>query len=180
MNSDLSFLLDPVTYTPLQLFDDSCLVSKSGRKFSIVNAIPRFVSKENYASAFGFQWSQFPKTQLDSHTGVCLSEARLARCMQGHLSDVKGKMVLEAGSGVGRFTEILLKHGAMVHSFDYSDAVDANAANNGHGDQLTLIQADIRQMPFPKVHYDYVICLGVLQHTPKPEESINLLWGMLK
>ena len=42
------------------------------------------------------------------------------------------------------------------------------------------MQADIRFIPFPQKYYDYVFCLGVLQHTPNTEESINNLWKMLK
>jgi SAM-dependent methyltransferase len=144
--------------------------------------MPRFVSSDNYAFAFGEQWMRYLKTQLDSHTGLPLSEERLARCMQGNLRNWKNGdvKILEAGSGAGRFTEILLKHGADVHSFDYSSAVEANAENNKESDSLTLVQADIRHMPFPKEYYDYVVCLGVLQHTPSPEESISKLWEMVK
>jgi SAM-dependent methyltransferase len=164
----------------LQLLDDATLVGDPGTRYPIVNGIPRFVAQDNYAQAFGKQWNRFPKTQLDSHTGLRLSEDRLARCMRGCLPGVRGKLVLEAGSGAGRFTEILLKHGAVVHSFDYSNAVEANAENNGHHPDLTLVQADIRHIPFPKATYDYVVCLGVLQHTPDPEESIRCLWEMIK
>jgi len=71
--------------------------------------------------------------------------------MRGHLADLKGKMVLEVGSGAGRFTDILLKHGAIVHSLDYSIAVDANRLNNGQHENLTLVQADIRRYPFQKL-----------------------------
>lgn len=180
MNSDLSYLTDPETKAPLRLADNANLVSDSGKRYPIINGIPRFVAQDNYAQAFGKQWKRFPKTQLDSHTGLRLSEERLARCMRGGLSDLKGKVVLEAGSGAGRFTEILLKHGAIVHSFDYSNAVEANAENNGHHTGLTLVQADIRHIPFLKFSYDYVVCLGVLQHTPDPEESIRCLWEMVK
>ena len=100
--------------------------------------------------------------------------------MRGHLVNLAGKKVLEAGSGAGRFTEVLLDESAAVDSFDYSHAVEANALNNGHSDQLTLVQADIRCMPFVKEGYDYVICLGVLQHTPSPEESLTYLWEMVR
>jgi SAM-dependent methyltransferase len=146
----------------------------------VVNGIPRFVPPDNYARDFGQQWNLFPTTQLDSVSGLSLSEERLSRCLRGELSGLAGKLVLEAGSGAGRFTEILLKHGAIVHSFDYSNAVEANALNNGSHENLTLAQADIREMPFEKTRYDYVICLGVLQHTPSPEESIGKLWEMVK
>jgi SAM-dependent methyltransferase len=74
----------------------------------------------------------------------------------------------------------LLKQGAIVHSFDFSNAVEANAKNNGDHENLVLVQADIRKIPFAKASYDYVICLGVLQHTPNPEESIKCLWEMVK
>jgi SAM-dependent methyltransferase len=180
MNSDLSCLVDPETRTLLQFLDEVTLVSDSGSRYPIVNGIPRFVGPDNYAQAFGKQWNRFPRTQLDSHTGLSLSEDRLARCLRGSLSDVRGKFVLEAGSGAGRFTEILLKHGAIVHSFDYSNAVEANAENNGGQPALTLVQADIRRIPFPSADYDYVICLGVLQHTPNSEQSIMSLWEMVK
>ena len=180
MNSDLSCLRDPVSNGPLQSLDDRILTSKTGENYPIVNGIPRFVPENNYADAFGEQWNRFPKIQLDSYNGQSLSEIRLARCMRGHLADLKGKMVLEVGSGAGRFTEILLKHGAIVHTLDYSIAVDANGINNGYHENLTLVQADIRLIPFPKASYDYVVCLGVIQHTPNPEESINCLWEMVK
>jgi SAM-dependent methyltransferase len=100
--------------------------------------------------------------------------------MRGELDHIGGKRVMEAGSGAGRFTEVLLDRGAIVDSFDYSAAVEANAANNGKNERLTLAQADIRHIPFPDSHYDYVICLGVLQHTPDPEESIRSLWRKVK
>ena len=180
LNSDLSNLVDPETGTPLRVGADGALHGDGGHAYPVVDGIPRFVPAENYARAFGMQWNRFPKTQLDSHTGLRLSEDRLARCMRGELAGLAGKRVLEAGSGAGRFTEILLKHGATVDSFDFSHAVEANAANNGEHSRLTLAQADIRKIPFPRASYDVVVCLGVLQHTPDPEESIRSLWAMLK
>ena len=180
MNSDFSLLADPETQTPLHYADSGILISSSGSRYPIANGIPRFVASDNYARAFGAQWKRFSKTQLDSHTGLTLSEDRLARCFRTHLRNLQGKLVLEAGSGAGRFTEILLKYGAIVHSFDYSNAVEANAGNNGSHPDLTLVQADIRKIPFPRSSYDFVVCLGVLQHTPSPEDSIMSLWSMLK
>ena len=183
MNKDLSCLRVPTkdasTHT-LMFREFESMKSVSGHSFPIRQNIPRFVHAENYSDDFGAQWNMFPKTQLDSFTGLDITESRLARCMRGNLVKLKGKNVLEAGSGAGRFTEILLKYGAIVHSFDYSNAVEANAKNNGHHEDLVLVQADIREIPFPKESYDYVVCLGVLQHTPDPEESIQSLWQMLK
>jgi len=180
MNEDLSALRDPVAKLPLERASDDRLVARDGIFYPIVNGIPRFVPAENYAADFGEQWNLFPLTQLDSYTGIPISEPRLARCLRGELAELAGKQVLEAGSGAGRFTEILLKHGAHVHSFDYSNAVEANGTNNGSSEHLVLAQADILHMPFAENAYDYVICLGVLQHTPNPAESLRSLWKMVR
>lgn len=179
MNRNLSVLRDPDSGTPL-VRDGDELVAAGGARYPVVRGIPRFVPSDNYARAFGDQWQRFPKTQLDSHSGVTLSATRLDRCMGGRLGAVAGKRVLEAGSGAGRFTEVLLANGAIVDTFDYSAAVEANAANNGASDRLTLVQADIRRIPFADDAYDVVVCLGVLQHTPDPEASVRSLWRKVK
>jgi len=54
-----------------------------------------------------------------------------------------GERVLEVGSGAGRFTEVILKTGARVYSFDLSDAVLANYANNAQYPDLCLFQGDL-------------------------------------
>lgn len=177
MNEDLSCLIDPISGSPLTLLD-TAFIGPSGVKYSIVKSIPRFVAEDNYAADFGAQWNRFPRTQLDSTTGIQISEERLRRCFGGDLEQLEGRRVLEAGSGAGRFTEVFLKYRANVDSFDFSNAVEANAVNNG-AKQFTLVQADIMAMPFRPASYDFVVCLGVLQHTPDTEKSIAELWKMV-
>lgn len=172
-------LISPVTGAKL-VQESAQWVGESGERYPVVDGIPRFVPDENYARAFGDQWRRFPRTQLDSATGVPNSTERLTRCLGHGLSELRGQRVLEAGSGAGRFTELLLANGAIVDSFDYSSAVVANAMNNGHHESLRLAQADIRSMPFPSGSYDLVLCLGVIQHTPDPEESIRSLWSRVR
>lgn len=147
--------------------------------YPIRNRVPRFVPNEDYAGSFGFQWNKFRCTQLDSHTKIPLSADRLfhvtkwPRVMQGSL-------VLEAGSGAGRFTEVLLSTGATVFTFDLSSAVDANLINNGHSANLNLFQASIYDIPLSEASFDKVICLGVLQHTPNPEKAFASLVRYVK
>ena len=174
MNNDYKVLRDPENFETISVSEKKIL-SKSGKEYEIIDNIPRFVQKSNYTDDFGFQWKKFFKTQLDSYTGLAITEDRLKRCVNEPLENLKEKLILEAGSGAGRFTEILLKHGSIVHSFDFSLVVDANARNNSKNHNLTLVQADIRKIPFEKNKYNLVICLGVLQHTPDPNESIKSL-----
>jgi SAM-dependent methyltransferase len=78
---------------------------------------------------------------------------------------------LEAGSGAGRFTEVLLKTGAAVISFDLSSAVESNYSSNGRSENLLIVQASIFDIPVRSRSMDKVICLGVLQHTPDPKRA---------
>jgi hypothetical protein len=63
----------------------------------VVSEIPRFVETGSYASLFGEQWKQYKKTQLDSYTGIPISQNRLFRCLGPLKDNLKGKLVLEAG-----------------------------------------------------------------------------------
>jgi SAM-dependent methyltransferase len=125
---------------------------------------------EAYCDSFGLQWNLHCRTQLDSYSGLRISENRLFSSTNWS-RELRGQRILEAGSGAGRFTEILLKTGATVYSFDYSSAVEANAKNNRGAGNLVLFRADIYRIPLRKASFDKVICLGVLQHTPDPRQA---------
>jgi SAM-dependent methyltransferase len=66
---------------------------------------------------------------------------------------------------------VLLATVVTVFSFDLSNAVDANLANNGRAANLSLFQASILDIPVREATFDKVICLGVLQHTADPEKT---------
>ena len=145
----------------------------SNKKYTIKEGIPRFVINENFTSSFGLQWNQFQKTQLDSHTNTTMSEDRLRTALPMPIESIKGLKIIEAGSGAGRFTEVLLKYGAIVYSFDLSNAVSANYANNMPHKNLTIFQGDIEDIPFSDNFFDISICLGVMQHTRDFSKSLK-------
>src|SRR5437667_8133816 len=159
--------------------DGETLVSTVGERVPVVRSIPRFVASEGYSAAFGLQWNAHALTQLDSSTHAGLSRARLERCLGMPLEQLAGLRVLEAGCGAGRFTELMVQTGALVHAVDLSSAVEANRRNVGAAPHYVVAQADIRDLPFPARTFDVVFCLGVLQHTPSPEASIAALWRMV-
>jgi SAM-dependent methyltransferase len=140
---------------------------RSQHSFPIERSIPRFVPRDNYAVSFGLQWNRFRKTQLDSHSGQPISRDRFFAFTGWTPDQLAGKQVLDIGCGAGRFAEIALSCGAQVVALDYSSAVDACWAN--HQDKrnlLGILQADIYHLPLLPAQFDFVYCLGVLQHTP--------------
>jgi 2-polyprenyl-3-methyl-5-hydroxy-6-metoxy-1,4-benzoquinol methylase len=139
------------------------------------------VPQTTYADHFGEQWKRYRRTQLDSFTGHPISRDRLRRCVGEAVWDaVEDRQVLECGCGAGRFTEVLLEQGARVTSIDLSEAVDANVRSFPDGPSHRVAQADIVALPFAKQSFDVVICLGVIQHTPNPEKTIERLYDHVR
>jgi 2-polyprenyl-3-methyl-5-hydroxy-6-metoxy-1,4-benzoquinol methylase len=146
----------------------------------IIHDIPRFAKDGSYASLFGDQWKEYKKTQLDSFSGLPITETRLNRCLGELKDDLTGKLVLEAGCGAGRFTELLLKKGATLVSSDLSSAVEVNAENFPVNQKHLVIQSDINDMPYADESFDVVVCLGVIQHTTNSEKTIEDLYKLVK
>jgi 2-polyprenyl-3-methyl-5-hydroxy-6-metoxy-1,4-benzoquinol methylase len=164
--------------------EDCHLVCARGHRWPVRDGIPRMIpGGGNYADAFGLQWNTYRKTQLDSYTGVPLSHDRARRCLGDPAWDVlqhDEARVLEVGCGAGRFTEVLLATRARLTSVDLSSAVDANRESFPTGKRHRILQADVRRLPFRDQQYDVVFCLGVIQHTPAPEETIEKLYAQTK
>jgi len=143
------------------------------------NGVPQFLQSHEETDAFGLQWNQHAKAQLDSHSGLPISRNRLF-CVTGWPRELSGQKILEAGSGAGRFTEILLASGAEVYSFDASHATQANVAQHGAHPRAHIFRASVYDIPFPPESFDRVLCLGVLQHTPDPERAFRSLVRFVK
>lgn len=150
------------------------ICSQCKKEFPIVNYIPRFVAQADYCESFGFQWNRHRKVQIDKYNGYNFSRDRLFAATEWPWI-MEGEVVLEVGSGAGRFTQILIEAGACVFSMDYSIAVDANLQNNGLPGSLCLLQGDLFQIPLKHGLFDKILCLGVLQHTPDPKQAFMSL-----
>lgn len=178
-------LVDPHDGRPLAAVASG--LSAGGEIYPIVDGIPRMVSGSGgYASAFGEQWNRWQRTQLDSHTGVPISRHRLMRCLGEELvTELSAENmcvdVLEAGCGAGRFTEVLLSlPGVRLTSVDLSSAVAANQRNCPQSNRHRIVQCDICRPPFRSGTFDVVVCLGVIQHTPDPERTIESLYQLVR
>jgi len=149
--------------------------TRCNRDYPIKGGIPRFVPPENYADNFGVQWNMFRETQLDSHSGRPISHDRFVHYTGWGAADIEGSLVLDAGCGAGRFAEIALNLGGRVIAIDFSAAIEAARANLKDKGEIHFIQADITALPFAAAAFPYVYCLGVIQHTPNPEQTFEKL-----
>jgi len=153
--------------------------SRCWKFYEIFSFIPRFVPSQSYASGFGLEWTKHARTQYDAYSGVNVSETRFFQETRWS-RDLTGEVILEVGSGSGRFTEQAASTGAMVVSLDLSNAVEANYASNGNKPNVLIVQGDIYRMPFREDFFHKLFCIGVLQHTPNVEEAFKVLPRYLK
>jgi SAM-dependent methyltransferase len=177
----------PITHAPLGLevgesTGDEVITGvlrSSEDEFPIVNSIARFVPAANYAESFGRQWLEYSTTQLDSRANWNESRRRLFEGTQWP-EDLHGQRVLEAGAGMGRFTEVLAQTGASICSFDLSRSIEAGYENNQRFSNVLFAQADILNPPFELASFDKVLCIGVLQHCPSPRNAFLSLCRFVK
>jgi SAM-dependent methyltransferase len=139
--------------------------------FPVRRGVPRFVSAGSYAGSFGYQWKQFRSVQLDSLNGSDESHRRFLETTGWKAEDLRGRRVLDAGVGAGRYAEVVAQAGGEVFGVDLTEAVDAAYDNIGGVAGVHLIQADIFAMPFRDGTFDRAYSIGVLHHTPDPRAA---------
>ena len=162
-----------------QSSDEGTLRCENGHSYPVVRGIPRFVASDGYAANFGFEWNLHSKTQLDTDSKHESEETFIEKTGFGP-EDLKGKLVLDVGCGMGRFSDVASRWGATVIGIDLTSAVDAAYANIGARDEVNLVQADIFKLPFRDETFDVVFSIGVLHHTPNTRSAFEQLPRLLK
>jgi SAM-dependent methyltransferase/uncharacterized protein YbaR (Trm112 family) len=140
-----------------------------GRRFPIVRGIPRFGEAPQLALArstverFGWQWQEF-RERLGEYRAAFLDWV-----LPLSEADFAGRVVLDAGCGMGRFTEIAASFGARaVVGVDLSDSVEVAQQVARQHENLHVVQGDLLRLPFKRA-FDLVYTLGVLHHLPDGE-----------
>jgi SAM-dependent methyltransferase len=153
--------------------------------YPIVGAIPRLLpsrlleEQQRTVAAFGWEWTRFSRlhgTDLDT-------EQFLDWIAPLSADDVRGKVVLDAGCGMGRFSAACHRLGVQdVVGIDLSRAVEAAYENTRHLPNVHILQADIYNLPFRREggDFDLVMSIGVLHHVPDPQGGFCALVRHLK
>jgi SAM-dependent methyltransferase len=191
----LAYLVCPVSKGKLELeiieqLPDGEIISgnlfcaKSGLTYPIVRGIPRMLpnqiadDKEKTAAAFGWQWQEFTEMHAEYR------EQFLDWIYPLQPEFFSGKVVLDAGCGIGRHSYWSSQFGAKaIIGIDLSEAVETAYQNVGRLPNAHVVQADIFQLPFLEAEdapFDFIYSIGVLHHTPDPEKSFHSLVRQVK
>jgi SAM-dependent methyltransferase len=171
----LSILRCVVCRSSLQARREGYHCAACEKDFPEIRRVLRFADSHSYAESFGYQWERFSKTQLDP----VLSERNFGYKTGLREGDLRGKLVLDVGCGMGRFAEVATRWGARVVGVDLSQAAEVAASNLADRDFVAL-QADVFSLPFAPATFDCIYSIGVLHHTPDCETAFKNLVQYLK
>ena len=164
-----------------------------GMTFPVINEIPRMLlpglrealledrgatgddaKQVRTALSFGYEWQRFPEMYKEWET-------QFLEYMRPHdPSFFKGKKVLDAGCGNGRWAYYAAKCGAEVWAIDLGPAIDVARLNTEGAGNIHVVQADLHNPPFAPETFDFIYSIGVLHHLPDPEEAFQNLLRYLK
>jgi 2-polyprenyl-3-methyl-5-hydroxy-6-metoxy-1,4-benzoquinol methylase len=126
------------------------------------------------ALSFGFEWTRFPEMYKEWNQSFL-------DYMQPHGPEFfRGKKVLDAGCGNGRFAYYAAKYGAEVWAIDLGPAVEVARKNTEQAGVVQVVQADLHRPPFAPESFDFIYSIGVLHHLPDPEAAFQNLLRYLK
>ncbi len=155
-----------------------------GHSYPIKDAIVDFIATETNAisQTYDLLWRHHVKQdyagRLPEYTRKFQAFAKLPGPLESHF---RNKIVLDAGSGEGRFTHLAsVLESAHVIGLDSSLEALHRAAHATEGSpNVSLIRADLANIPLaPK--FDYVFSMGVLHHLPDPKATFSSIVRLLK
>lgn len=184
----LNFLCEPITKAPLQLVnavsDDEGyiqsgeLAASSGKRYPIINGIPRFVDflPTKTVESFGDEWNYFNFTDFKANW-----LAHTVANTFGTTDAFKGRLIVDAGGGSGSQTKWFAEYGAShVIMMDLSHSVDDVVKRNLAGlKNVDVIQCSIDAPPLRDQSIDGIVyCHNVIQHTPSVEKTAHALYAL--
>ncbi len=193
MRESLLELLEcPVCHSGLKLLSASMqadrirsgtLICRNQHSHSIREFVPIFAAEKDYMEVFS-NLRASPACHLPKSGELDVEKITREEFTAETLTDVqelRGKTVLDAGCGGGRFVELLASQGVRIVGMDI-DGTGLGQVSRALADykDAHFVQADLFHLPFRPGVFDFVFSLGVLHHTPDPKAAFLNLTGLLK
>src|SRR5437868_2707172 len=126
-------------------------------------------------SAYGLQWNRFRILRIEEDRVTFWNRTRLVR------EDLDGRVVLDAGCGMGRYLRIAGESPArLIVGLDLTRAVAAARELTVDLPHVAVIRGDLLRLPFASGSFDLIYSLGVIDHTPDPRAAFLALARLLK
>lgn len=124
-------------------------------------------------AAFGWEWLRYPGF-LPEDQAIFLEELQLPP------EALAGKLVLDAGCGMGRYSAVALKLGAEVVAVDVSESLLRVAEAAKTNPRLHPVEGDLLAPPFKEGVFDLAYSHGVLHHTADTRRAFDAVAPLVK
>lgn len=150
------------------------------KTFPIIDGVPRLTVPQELEDGlkrtregFAWEWLRYPGPIPEDESNF-LEETQIRK------GDFKGKLVMDAGCGMGRYSRIALSLGAEVVAFDLSDAALRLWREMGDHPNLHVVQGNLHHPPFKKQVFDIIYSQGVIHHTPDTHRAFREIARLIK
>ncbi|TNF54425.1 methyltransferase domain-containing protein [bacterium] len=130
--------------------------------------------QKNTQESFGYQWLRYDVNDDREDREIFLSDSQLSE------NELRGKVILDAGCGMGRYTRVAGQMGGEIIGIDLSWSILKAHQKTVDNPCVHIIQGDLLNLPFRKKQFDVIYSLGVLHHTPDPRKAFTNLSSCLK
>ncbi len=143
-----------------------------GARYPIVDGTVRMVRVREVgnvsaktAESFAYEWERFGALRPEWRKNF----VDYLRPLEP--SWLKGKRVLDVGTGSGRHAREAAELGAEVVAVDLGEAIEV--ARRNLPPEVLTVQADAEQLPFEPESFDMVMSIGVLHHLHDPAAALR-------
>jgi SAM-dependent methyltransferase/uncharacterized protein YbaR (Trm112 family) len=120
-------------------------------------------SNDPVIAGFDDEWRRYPIVGTSDHFDLF----RMYFDVVSATDFERGKTVLDAGCGAGRWAYEVARRGPRVIAVDLGMSIELARANTPR-DLVACVQADIGALPLASASVDWAYSLGVLHHTDAP------------
>jgi len=156
----------------------TCLKCK--QDYPIIDSIPRLFPSQDLDArvvrtreSFGYEWMRYPGSRMEDK-GLFLEETQTVP------GDWDGRLVMDGGCGMGRYSKVALSLGAEVISFDLSDSILRLIPEARENRKLHLVQGNLHFPPFKSEVFDIVYSQGVIHHTSDTRLAFDKIASLVK
>ncbi|MEK7388666.1 MAG: methyltransferase domain-containing protein [Elusimicrobiota bacterium] len=151
-----------------------------GLQYPVIDGIPRLrppdpleARADKTRRTFGWEWLRYPGS-LPEDKGVFLEETMLPP------QEMSGKLVLDAGCGMGRYSAVALSLNAEVVALDMSESLIRVAQRARTEPRLHPVEGDLLHPPFKLGIFDIAYSQGVLHHTAQTRAAFSAVAALVK
>lgn len=154
------------------------------RKYPVIDHIPRFLTdlsecEQQVKRSFNLEHLRYVDSR-HLHFRQDLVNQWLEN-IQLPADYFKGKLVLDAGCGTGRWTYAMALLGATVVAVDLTDSgVEITHRVTSEMENVVVFQGNVLHLPLRQECFDLVVSRGVLHHTPQTMTAFEQAARMVK